>query len=322
MSAPLLQLRVAAKRPAAQDVVELTLEPLAAEPLPAFNAGAHVELHLPGGLVRPYSLCNAPGETHRYVLGVLLETQSRGGSAAVHEQLQVGQGLAVGAPKNNFALQPTPAHKLLLAGGIGITPILSMARQLAAQRNSFALHYAGRSRARMAFLDVLAQAPLATHTQLHVGDENGAMDMAAVLAAQPAGSELYVCGPPGFIDAALGTARQLGWADARLHRELFGAAPRAAEGEDQPFDIEVEGTGQLIHVPATSTAAQALLAAGVPLLTSCEQGVCGTCLTRVVVGEPDHRDQYLTAEEQSANDQFLPCCSRAKSPSLVISLNP
>ncbi|MEO6278608.1 PDR/VanB family oxidoreductase [Roseateles sp.] len=316
----LLQMRLTAKRAAAQDVVELTLEPASGAALPAVEAGAHVELHLPGGLVRPYSLCNAPGETHRYVLGVLRETESRGGSAAVHELLQVGQALAVGAPKNNFALRPTPAHKLLLAGGIGITPILGMAHQLAAQGRSFALHYAGRTRARMAFLAALADAPLAAHTRLHVGDENSAMDMPAVLAAQPAGTELYVCGPAGFIDAALAAARQLGWAEAHLHRELFAAAPRQPDGDDQPFDIELEGSGELIHVPAGCTAAQALQAAGLPLLTSCEQGVCGTCLTRVVAGEPEHRDQYLTPEEQAANDQFLPCCSRARSPRLVITL--
>lgn len=321
MSTPLLQLRLAARRPAAQDVVELTLESASGAPLPAVEAGAHVELHLPGGLVRPYSLCNAPGETHRYVLGVLREAASRGGSVAVHEQLQVGQLLSASAPKNNFALRPTRAHKLLLAGGIGITPILGMARQLAAQGRSFALHYAGRSRARMAFLAALADTPLAAHTQLHVGDENGAMDMAAVLAAQPEGSELYVCGPAGFIDAALTTARQQGWPESHLHRELFAAAPREADGEDRPFDIELAGSGQVVHVPAGCSAARALQDAGVPLLTSCEQGVCGTCLTRVVAGEPEHRDQYLTPEEQAANDQFLPCCSRARSPRLVIQLD-
>ncbi len=320
MTAPLLQLRVAAKRAAAQDVVELTLQAPDSAPLPAFEAGAHVELHLPGGLVRHYSLCNTPGEQHRYVLGVLREPASRGGSVAVHERLNEGDLLAVGGPKNHFPLQASAAHKLLLAGGIGITPVLSMARQLAAQGRGFTLHYAGRSRARMAFLAALADAPLAAHTQLHVGDENGAMDMDAVLAAQPAGSELYVCGPAGFIDAALTAARRLGWAEARLHRELFTAAPRSDAGDDQPFDIEVQGSGQVVHVPAGCSAAQALQDAGLPLLTSCEQGVCGTCLTRVVAGEPDHRDQYLTPEEQAANDQFLPCCSRARSQRLVIQL--
>lgn len=316
----LLQLRLAAKRPAAQDVVELTLEPLDGAALPAAEAGAHVELHLPGGMVRPYSLCDVPGQKNRYVLGVLREPQSRGGSVAVHDQLQVGQVLTVGAPKNNFALRNTPAHKLLLAGGIGITPILSMARQLAAAGQPFALHYAGRSRARMAFLDALADTPLAARTQLHIGDENGSLDMDAVLAAQPPGSELYVCGPAGFIDAALSTARRHGWPESHLHRELFAAAPREVDGEDQSFDIELDGSGQVIHVPAGCTAAQALQAAGVPLLTSCEQGVCGTCLTRVVAGEPEHRDQYLTPEEQAANDQFLPCCSRARTGRLVIAL--
>ena len=322
MSAPeLVQLRVAAKRPAAQGIVELTLEPLPGQSLPAFAAGSHLDLHLPGGLVRPYSLCNDPAETHRYMLGVLREETSRGGSAAVHDALQVGQTLAASQPRNHFALQPTPAHKLLLAGGIGITPVLSMARQLVRENRPFQLIYAGRSRERMAFIDELGSGALAAHTRVHAADTQGPLDLGALLDAQPQGTELYVCGPLGFMDAVFEAATQRGWDASRLHRELFGAAPAAAaEGADSAFEIEIAGTGQIVPVPVGCTAAKALQDAGLPLYTSCEQGVCGTCLTRVISGTPDHRDQYLTPEEQAANDQFLPCCSRARCARLVVEL--
>lgn len=319
--APALQLRVAGKRPLAQDIVELVLEALPGQALPPFEAGSHLDLHLPGGWVRPYSLSNDPAERGRYVLGVLLDAKSRGGSAAVHGQLAVGQTLGTSQPKNNFPLQATPAHKLLLAGGIGITPVHSMALQLAREGRSFQLHYAGRSRQRMAFVDSLASGPLAAHTQLHIGDEQGPPDLAALIAAQPAGSELYVCGPAGFMDAAFAAARTAGWPEAQLHRELFGAtsAP-SASGGDRPFEIELARSGRIIQVAVGCTAAKALQDAGAPVLTSCEQGVCGTCLTPVLRGEPEHRDQYLTPEEQAANDQFLPCCSRARSERLVLDL--
>ncbi|MEK8030262.1 PDR/VanB family oxidoreductase [Ideonella sp. DXS29W] len=319
---PLQTLRVTAKRVAAEDVCELTLEPLPGMTLAPFEAGAHLELHLPGGLLRPYSLSNDPAERHRYVLGVLREPASRGGSLAVHDRLEVGQTLQASPPRCHFPLQATPAHKLLLAGGIGITPLLAMARQLAREGGSFELHYAARSNDRMAFTDVLTgSGPLAARTRLYAGDQGERIDLAEVIAAQAAGSELYVCGPAGFMNAALQAAREQGWAESRLHRELFGAEPVTHSGADRAFEIEIAGSGQIVSVPVGCTAAQALQTAGLPLLTSCEQGVCGTCLTRVVSGEPDHRDQYLTPEEQAANDQFLPCCSRARSTRLVIDLS-
>ena len=320
MNAP-LQLRLAARRPAAEGIVEITLEALPGQVLPAFDAGAHVDLHLPGGVVRPYSLCNDPAEHHRYVFGVLREPASRGGSQAVHEALQVGQLLQAGAPRNNFGLHAGPAPALLLAGGIGVTPLLAMARQLAREQRPFTLHYAGRTRVRMAFVAEMLQAGLLQPAHLHIDDEGSAMDLPALLATQPAGTELYVCGPAGFMDAVDTAAQALAWPAARLHRERFSAAPVAAPaGGDQAFEIHVAGTGQVVPVPVGCTAAAAMQAAGLPLLTSCEQGVCGTCLTRVLAGEPEHRDQYLTPEEQAANDQFLPCCSRARGGRLVVAL--
>jgi vanillate O-demethylase ferredoxin subunit len=236
--------------------------------------------------VRQYSLCNDPQDAGRYVVGVLREAASRGGSAAVHEQVHEGQQIAIGAPRNHFALHAgRPARHLLLAGGIGITPILAMARQLAREGADFELHYCARSRERMAF------------TALH----------------------LYVCGPRGFMDAALGHARASGWSEDRLHCEFFAGEAVQREG-DAGFEIEVASTGQVVRVAPGQTVVQALAGIGVEVQTSCEQGVCGTCLTRVLAGEPEHRDMYLTEDEQAACDQFLPCCSRAKSARLVLDL--
>lgn len=317
----LLELRVASLRPVAQDIVELTLQPLPGQTLPSFSAGAHADLHLPGGLVRPYSMCNDPAERTRYVFGVLREPASRGGSRAVHEALSPGQGLHVSPPKNNFSLHTGAAHALLLAGGIGVTPLMAMARQLAREGRPYTLHYAGRSRRRMAFLEELLAAGLLRPAQVHVDDEDGAMDLPALLATQPPGTELYVCGPSGFMDAVDRAAQTVGWPSGRQHRERFNASPQAASpGLDRAFEIVVASTGQVVSVPVGCTAAAAMQAAGLPLYTSCEQGVCGTCLTRVLEGEPEHRDQYLTREEQAANDQFLPCCSRARSTRLVVAL--
>jgi vanillate O-demethylase ferredoxin subunit len=317
----LLDLRVAALRPVAQDIIELTLEALPGQALPPFAAGAHVDLHLPGGMVRPYSLCNDPVERTRYVFGVLREPASRGGSRAVHEALEVGQTLRTSAPKNNFALHAGDAHALLLAGGIGVTPLLAMARRLAREARPYTLHYAGRTRGRMAFLAEMLAEGLLQATQVHVDDEGSALDLRQLLAAQPAGTEIYVCGPAGFIDAAEAAAQAAGWPGAQLHRERFGASTAAPPaGTDRAFEIVIAATGQVVQVPAGRSAAAALQAAGLPLYTSCEQGVCGTCLTRVLEGEPEHRDQYLSAEEQAANNQFLPCCSRARSARLVVAL--
>lgn len=312
----MITVRIEAKAAVAQDVCALTLVAADGGALPAFTAGAHVDVHLPGGLVRQYSLSNDPAETRRYVLGVLLEPQSRGGSRAVHQQLVPGQTLQVSAPKNHFPLVKA-RRSLLIAGGIGITPILAMARQLAGAGADFELHYAASSVERMAFRAEIEASAWAEVAHFHVGDDR--LDVDALLAAQGADVHAYVCGPKRLIDAVTEAAQRLGWAGERVHHEFFAGAEPPAPDENRAFEIELR-TGQVITVPADRTAAQALIAAGVPLLTSCEQGVCGTCLTRVLAGQPEHRDLYLTPEEQAANDQFLPCCSRSRSGRLVLDL--
>lgn len=316
-----LSLRIARKWAETADICTLELVP--AEPgqhLPAFSAGSHVDVHLPGGLIRQYSLCNSPAQADVYQIAVLKEPASRGGSKAVHEQLQAGMVVQISPPRNLFPLATGEAHHLLMAGGIGVTPLLAMAESLHAEQADFSLHLSSRSRSRTPFLPRLATSAWHSRLRLHFDDEPAtALDLPAVLASAPTGTHLYVCGPQGYMQAVLSAAHQAGWPQDHLHSESFVAEAVHIEG-DTAFELELARSGKCIRVEADQTVAQAIDAAGILLPTSCEQGICGTCLTRVIEGVPDHRDQYLTPEEQAANDQFLPCCSRAKTPKLVIDL--
>ncbi|PPE70783.1 oxidoreductase [Caldimonas thermodepolymerans] len=318
---PTLQVRVAARTVEAQDICSFELVAADGGTLPAFTAGAHVEVEIAPGLVRPYSLCNDPAERHRYLIAVRREPASRGGSQALHERVQVGDRLTVSAPRNRFPLAADGGPSLLLAGGIGITPLLAMAEQLARDGQPFELHYCARSPAHAAFAARIAASRFAGQVRFHYSSGPGAqrLDLGALLARVPTDTHLYVCGPLRLIDEALALARARGWDASRLHHEYFSAevAPSAGDGA---FEVELARTGRVIAVPGDQTVTQALSAAGIFVPTSCEQGVCGTCLTRVLDGIPDHRDLYLTPEEQAANDQFTPCCSRAKTPRLVLDL--
>ncbi len=317
----LIAARVAARRSEALDIIGLDLVAADGDALPAFTAGAHIDLHLPGGLIRQYSLCNPPGDAGVYRIAVLRDPATRGGSQAVHDALSVGTELRISAPRNHFEVAPVAPHHLLLAGGIGITPLWAMAEQLSQQGASFTLHHCTRSRERTPFMEALAKSGYAGRVQHHFDDGAAAqkLDIAATLAQAPAGTHLYVCGPQGFMDAVLNAGRAAGWPEERLHREYFAAAP-VDHTNDGRFELELASSGRVITVQPEQTALAALLAAGLDIPMSCEQGVCGTCLTGVKAGTPDHRDQYLTDEEQAANDQFLPCCSRAKSARLVLDL--
>ncbi len=345
-SATLLSVRIARKTLEATGVYSYELHSTTGAALPAFTAGSHIDVLLPNAsnaatngvvLTRQYSLCNPPSETHRYCIAVLLDAASRGGSVAMHA-LQVGDVLQISPPKNHFALAADAPQHLLLAGGIGITPILCMAEQLAqdmaAQCSTqptepaaavasaaFSLHYACRSRERMAFYQRIASAPYASRVQFHFDDgpTTQQLSIAALLQQAAPGTHLYVCGPKGFMDAVLGAARAQHWPEAQLHYEFFGAAV-AATASDGAFEVQLARSGRVVQVPADQTVLQALAEAGVSVDNACQQGVCGTCLTRVLGGTPDHKDLYLTPEEQEANDQFLPCCSRSKTPLLVLDL--
>jgi vanillate O-demethylase ferredoxin subunit len=316
-----MELRIAAMRWLATEIIGVELVALDGSVLPPFDAGAHIDVHLPGALIRQYSLCNHPDERHRYCIGVLKDAASRGGSRAVHDQLRVGQTVQVSAPRNLFALQGGAGRSVLLAGGIGITPMLSMAQRLAQQGRNFELHYCVRSKGRAAFIDTLHNSAFAAQVHLHVDDgaAQQKLDMAGVLAAQDDQAHLYVCGPTGFMEHVLNSARAHQWPEARLHREYFAAAPRA-EGDAGSFEVRLRSTGLQVLVPADKTVVQALEEAGVFIPVSCEQGFCGTCLTAVLGGQPDHRDSFLTDAEKARNNQFTPCCSRAKSAVLELDL--
>lgn len=333
-TAELLDLVVAARTPLAEGIALFELRRPDGAALPPFEAGSHIELQLQHegrSVARPYSLCNAPGETHRWQIAVLRVPESRGGSAAVHDTLQPGTRLRAKPPRNLFPLQPGAQHSLLLAGGIGITPLLAMAEVLHAAGRPFTLHHATRHAARTPFVERLALAPWHHQVRRHFDDGVPAqrLDIAAVLAASAsaaADAQLYVCGPQGFMDAVLKAARAQGWPEDRLHWESFGAEPAppaitpAGSPPARPFTLVLAQSGITVKVPSDSSAAAAILAAGVFLPTSCERGVCGTCLTPVLQGRPEHHDQYLTPEEQAAGDQFTPCCSRALDEQLVIDL--
>lgn len=316
-----LKVRVAARHDEAVDICSFELVRADGGPLPAFSAGSHIDVAVPGGLTRQYSLCNAPNEGHRYQISVLRDPKSRGGSAAMHERVRIGDELTISAPKNHFPLAHEARHSFLLAGGIGVTPILCMAERLAATGASFDMHYCTRSRARTAFAERIAHARYAPRVQFHFDDgaPSQKLDLAALLAQPEPDTHLYVCGPKGFMDAVLNTAREAGWADEQLHYEFFAADARETAG-DERFEVEIASSGQLVVVAKDESVVAALAKAGIRIETSCEQGVCGTCLTRVLSGEPEHFDAYLTPDERAANDRFLPCCSRSKSARLVLDL--
>ena len=320
-TAPTLQVRVARKAVEAQDIVTLELVAVDGKSLPAFSAGSHIDVQLPNGITRQYSLCNDPQETHRYQIGVLRDAASRGGSAAVHDLVKEGDVLTISAPRNHFGLAHEAKKHLLLAGGIGVTPILCMAERLANTGADFAMHYATRAPERTAFRQRIAASAFASRVQFHYdnGDAAQKLDLQKLLSQPENGTHLYVCGPKGFMDAVLNTARATGWPEAQIHYEFFGAEVVKSDS-DASFEIKLASSGRIIMVPKDQTVVQALAAAGVDIMISCEQGVCGTCLTRVIEGVPEHKDSYLTPEEQAANDQFTPCCSRSKTPQLVLDL--
>ncbi|WP_321917595.1 MULTISPECIES: PDR/VanB family oxidoreductase [Paraburkholderia] len=316
-----IKVRVARKESIALDVALFELTSLSQAPLPSFSAGSHIDVHLPGGMVRQYSLCNDPTETHRYQIAVLKDATGRGGSRAMHDSVHEGDEIRVSAPRNCFELGEISEDIILLAGGIGITPILSMAESLSAQGRSFQLNYCARSRERMAFIDHIDRSRFRTKVNFHFddGDDGQKFRLEEVLGRGQNQSHVYVCGPKGFMDAVLSAARESGWSEYRLHYEFFNAEPVRLSTE-KSFEIQLAKSGRVLCVAREQTVAEALAAHGVNIPTSCEQGVCGTCLTRVISGQPDHRDIYLSPEEQKKNDQFLPCCSRSLSSRLVLDL--
>jgi len=315
------RVRVARKEFIARDVALLDLVAVRDEGLPSFSAGAHIDVQIKEAITRQYSLCNKPTERHRYQIAVLRTSTSRGGSMAIHDDLHVGDELTISAPRNHFPLAEEAPHHLLLAGGIGITPLLCMAERLTIAGHAFHLHYCARSPDRTAFRQRIHDSPFAHQVSFHFdnGPSEQLLNLVQTVCEAPSGSHLYTCGPKGFIAAALAAARGASWPETRIHYEFF-SAERVQPATDSAFDVQLASSSRVVRVAADQTIVAALAAAGIVVPTSCEQGVCGTCLTRVLGGEPDHRDLFLTDDEHAANDQFLPCCSRSKTQRLVLDL--
>lgn len=316
-----LTLRLRAMTWEAEGILGLELVPAApGEPLPAFTAGAHIDLHLPGGPVRSYSLLNDPTERHRWCVAVHRDPASRGGSRQVHEQLRPGQLLTVSPPRNHFPLDEGAPLSVLIAGGIGITPLLCMVRRLTALGRPWVLHHAARTRAHAAFCDELqalaAQGGGTLHRVFDQEPGGRMIDIAALVADLPDGAHVYCCGPAGML-AAFERATA-GLPPERVHLEYFAAkdAPAASGG----FSVKLRRDGRTVPVPPGQSILDALSAIGAEPPWSCREGVCGTCEVRVLEGVPDHHDMVLSPAQREANDRMMVCCSGAKSPLLVLDL--
>ena len=287
--------------------------------LPAFEPGAHVCVQVPGNEMRHYSLVDLRDyrDSGRWVLGVRLEEESRGGSRFMHG-LAEGDEIVVSQPKNDFPLVACDAPIVLFAGGIGITPILSMAARLADQGRPFTLHYCGRSRGKLAFVPDLERI-CGERLVVHFDDEpDRALDIKSVLARHEAQEHVYVCGPAGMIEAVKAAAAARGFAKDHIHFELF--SPAKAAGVDESFDIELRASGQTLTVPPGKSIIDVMLEAGLDPLFDCRRGDCGICQTAVIEGIPDHRDVILSEGEKASNKLMQICVSRAKSKKLVLDL--
>lgn len=292
--------------------------------LPAYTAGAHIRVQvvLPGGETdeRCYSLIDidsdgCEGKFH-YEIAVQLEAQGKGGSAFMHS-LAVGSKLSIRTPKNDFPLSAGAKHSVLIAGGIGITPVLSMAGALQASGRSFEFHYGTRSPDLMAFR---AEVETFRNAALYFdgGNPQAGMQLEQLLAHPAHGKHVYVCGPRGLIDAVIATAKRHGWPDDHVHFELFNVP--AVQGGDTAFEVELRASGKTLQVPADKSILDVILAAGCELMYDCKRGECGMCATPVLEGIPDHRDYNLPEDERASGKVMCVCVSRAKSPKLVLDI--
>jgi ferredoxin-NADP reductase len=314
----MLDLVVLSARTVATDVVSLELADPGAAELPAWAPGAHLDLHLPSGLVRSYSLHGDPQDRGAYHMAVLNLPDGRGGSAEVHRIGTAGATLSASAPRNAFTLEPA-SHYLFLAGGIGVTPLLAMAREASRRREPWTFVYGGRSRDRMAFLDALSALP-GGELRIVPQDEAGLPDLAAAFAELPAGAAAYCCGPAPMLDAAI-AAGEGTRPDVPVRLERFVSPPAAGDNRnDAGFEVELARSNITVTVPPGVSILDAVRAKVPGVMSSCEQGICSSCETAVLAGVPDHRDSVLTPKERAANDYMMICVGRALTPRLVLDL--
>jgi ferredoxin-NADP reductase len=309
--------RVVAIQQAAIDVLRFDLVPADGRSFDSFTPGSHIDVFVPTGQVRQYSLCGDSLDSRRYTIAVKKEDAGRGGSLGMHRNVEVGSAIAFAGPRNFFPLS-AEAHRernLFIAGGIGITPICSMLRWLSAKASSWELHYCARSAAHAAFYDEILS--------LHGGrvtpyfSEAPLLDVQELLRTVSGDAHLYCCGPEGLMKAVAHATSH--WPEGRVHFEWF-SAPTAEWAPNQPFEVFLKASGCVLQVPADRSILQVVRAHGIDVPSACEEGVCGTCETRVLEGEPEHRDVLLSAAEKAANHSMMICVSRARSAKLVLDL--
>ncbi len=309
-------LTVSAKEDVAEGVVSLTLTHPGGARLPDWTPGSHIDLVLPEGTTRQYSLCGDRWDAHTYRIAVLREPAGRGGSAYVHDRLSPGDHVGVGGPRNHFPLVPSEKY-LFIAGGIGITPLLPMVRQAELLGMEWQLLYGGRTRSSMAFDEELMEA-YGERVHIVPQDELGLLDLAAWLGAPRPDTKVYSCGPAPLLAAV--EAACVAWPPYALRTERFTAAKQTAPVRKAPFEVELRRTGRTVTVTPDVSVLEAVRRAGVDVLSSCEHGTCGTCLTPVLEGRPDHRDSVLADHERAANDCMFLCVSRSCGDRLVLDL--
>jgi vanillate monooxygenase ferredoxin subunit len=310
---------VTGKREIAADILSFDLRPAQREEVPGFSPGAHIELQIAPGLVRRYSVTNAPRDRHVIRIAVKLEPGSRGGSRELHTGITVGASMVVLSIGNHFPLSSEATRHRLLAAGIGITPIWSMAQALADSGGLFSIDYFFRSKAHAAFYSALRSAPFAGVSALHPGlnSDEVAEELGRTLAAPAEGEHLYVCGPSAFIEQAVAIAGQR-WRATSIHTESFTAASAAVSARE--FDVRLVRSGQTFRVPPDRSILEVLEAHGVPVAASCRQGTCGTCLTPVVKGNVEHLDRVLTPAARDATGLMALCVSRCTGAELELDL--
>jgi vanillate O-demethylase ferredoxin subunit len=313
-----LAVEVADVRAEARDVVTIELRAPGGAALPPFEPGAHLDLHLPNGLIRQYSLTNDWRERDRYVIGVGRAADSRGGSEFVHGCVRTGTQLTISAPRNNFALDPAAERFLFVAGGIGITPIMAMIRWCVANARPWRLIYAVRSRQRAAFYEEL-RGLAKDCAQFHFDDETGeVLDVAQSLASWRAGERIYCCGPAPLMDAVKTLSGELPQGTVRF--EWFTTPESDQPQDSESFSVRLERSGEEFLVPSDRSILEVLEEHGIEVPFSCREGLCGTCVTGVCAGEPDHRDYVLSDEERASGKLMTLCVSRSKTPSLTLDL--
>jgi len=318
-STGLIEVRLTAIEPVARDTNVYAFRRPDGGRLPPYQPGAHIDIHLPNGLIRQFSLLNPDPDPESYIVGIKLDAASRGGSRYIFDELHVGHTLKISAPRNNFPLVENAEHVVLFAGGIGITPIWCMAQQLAAQNRSWKLYYSCRSRADMAFLATLEKfGPDFVHLHFDEEADGKFLDHAAAIAAAPPNAHFYCCGPNPMLKAF--EAAVANRPHDHVHVEYFTPKAEAAAGTLGGFWVELARSGEEYYIPEGKKILEVLYEAGVDVDYSCELGICGECVTRVISGIPEHHDSVLSEEERATNEKVMVCCAGCKSERLVLDM--